>query len=250
MRLDIHTHTTFSDCSSLDISVICQSIRKKKLPIFTVTDHGNARACDELEKACPGTAIIWAVEVTAKEGDFLIYSLDKDYIRSLAIYQDSVRVLRRDQDTAVIWAHPRVPHKQAIGWTSPCGDLDEVLCNIDGLEIFNGTMLNLAATGVVHMNYFANLKQLAENAKIGVTGGSDAHDPMHFYTAWTEFDDEVRSPEDLVSASNENPHAANSVSSDESADSRRTASDVSASEKSRSSENRFSPWKILRAVPP
>jgi PHP-associated len=200
MRLDIHTHTVHSDCSNLDVGVICRRIHEQKIPVFTVTDHGNSRACDALADSCKEAKIVYGVEVTAKEGDFLVYSLDVDYIKNLTIYQPSVRSLRRDEETAVVWAHPRIPHKHSIGWTSPCGDLDEVLCSIDGLEIFNGTMLNLAATGVVHMTYFANLKRLADNAHIATTGGSDAHDPAHFYTAWTEFEDTIKTPADFIRA--------------------------------------------------
>lgn len=203
MRLDIHTHSTYSDCSSLDTFTICERVVKDKIPVFTVTDHGNTKACAVLEKHCPDSAIVWGVEITAKEGDFLVYSLDADYVKSLKVYQDSVNCLRKDDVTAVIWAHPRVPHKKSMGWTSPQvkGEIiEEVVPFIDGLEIFNGTMLYLAATGVVKMNYFYNLRDLAKTYNLTLTGGSDAHEKGRFYTAWTDFPDDVKSPEQFVQA--------------------------------------------------
>lgn len=203
MRLDIHVHSNHSDCSGLDVTTICAKVTRDSLPLFTVTDHGNARACEELELSCRHAAIVFGVEVTAREGDFLVYSLDSQYIRSLSVYQDSVTDLHRDKDTAIIWAHPRVPHRESIGWASPCeqnGDIDHVVAHIDGIEIFNGTMLGLAVNAVVQRTYFSNLLRIAQRANLAMTGGSDAHDPVHFYTAWTTFDEQVKTPQDFISA--------------------------------------------------
>lgn len=203
MRLDIHYHSIHSDCSSLALNQICRRLTREQLPIFTATDHGNVLGCKELELLCVATAIVYGVEVTTREGDFLVYSLDTEYVQSLSVFQDSVSSLRRDADTAVIWAHPRVPHKESIGWTSPSvqnDEIAEVVKNIDGLELFNGNMLKLAVNGMVQRTYFSNLAQIGAHAEITLTGASDAHDPAQFYTAWTEFDDDVKTPEEFIRA--------------------------------------------------
>lgn len=203
MRLDIHIHTTHSDCSSLDINVICAKATQDQSPLVTVTDHGNARACLDLKARCQSATVVFGVEVTTREGDFLVYSLDAEYVTKLSVYQKTVRDLRRDSATAVIWAHPRVPHKKSIGWTSP-GDhdglIEGVIHHIDGLELFNGSMLGLAASGMVQRTYFSNLLGIATRENLTITGGSDAHDSAHFFTAWTEFGEDVKHPEDFIQA--------------------------------------------------
>ena len=203
MKLDIHIHSTYSDCSSLEVGVICERVSREKLPVFTLTDHGTARGCEDLEISCIHSRIVYGVEIIAQEGDFLIYSLDVDYVKSLNVYQESVKSLKRNDHTAIIWAHPRVPTRESIGWTSPNDQnriIAEVMEHIDGLELFNGTMLNLAANGVVQRIYYSNLMGIAKRAKLTLTGASDAHDPINFYTAWTEFSDDVKTPKDFIQA--------------------------------------------------
>ena len=201
LSVDIHFHTSLSSCSTFSMEALVETIRRRKLPIVTATDHGSAAACDILREALPETTVVSAVEVTTQEGDFLVYSTDEEYVRSLGTYAGTVKDLRCDHETALVWAHPRVP--QVNGWESPSEQNPEiamVLSYVDGLEIFNGMMLGLATQGVVRTPYFNHLNYLADRFDVAITGGSDAHEEESFFKAWTDFEGPVKSVQDFVTA--------------------------------------------------
>lgn len=201
LRIDLHLHTHLSACSTFEVEDLIALIKKQGLPFVTVTDHGTCGACGILKEALPEVQVINGLEVTTQEGDFLIYSLDEDYIHSLGTYADTVTDLRRDDQTALIWAHPRVP--QVHGWTSPSPtdpEIEKILRHVDGLEIFNGMMLSLATEGVVRMPYFNNLNYLADLFNVAITGGSDSHEAGTFFSAWTEFERDIKTPADCIAA--------------------------------------------------
>jgi histidinol phosphatase-like PHP family hydrolase len=201
LRADLHLHTHLSSCSSFRVEELIARVRETGLRFATVTDHGDAAACAILRDALPEVAIVFGVEVTTQEGDFLIYSTDEEYVRRQGVYAGSVAELRRDERTAIVWAHPRIP--QVDGWTSPSPqnpEIDLVLRHVDALEIFNGMMLHLATQGVVRPPYFDNLSYLAERYGVGLTGGSDAHEAESFLSAWTEFEGRIETPADVVRA--------------------------------------------------
>ena len=203
MRLDIHIHTVHSACSQLNADQLCRAFTKRGVPMITVTDHGNVKAFDELLKVCPELVLVYGVEVTTKEGDFLVFSTDREYVSGLEVYQETVSALRRDDHTAVLWAHPRVEHKQNMDWTRKENidrETSYVAEHIDGMEIFNGTILRLVSGGVIGRDYYRNLRDLAATYDLCLTGGSDAHMPHQIFTAWTEFDHEVYTAEDFIAA--------------------------------------------------
>jgi hypothetical protein len=95
--------------------------------------------------------------------------------------------LRRDETTAVIWAHPRVSQR-AKGWETPeLPEVQAVAPFVDGLEIFNGTMLGLVGEGLVHKTYFANLLRVSLDHSLAMTGGSDTHDVNMLFRCGTIF---------------------------------------------------------------
>ena len=198
---DLHIHTNLSSCSSFTVEEAVRLVRARGLRFATVTDHGDGSACAILREALPGVVVVFGVEVTTQEGDFLVYSLDEAYVRGLGVYAGSVTELRRDADTALVWAHPRVP--QAEDWaesSTPGPEIDRVLTRVDALELFNGMMLHLADQGLVRPPYFANLRALAARHGVALTGGSDAHEPENFFAAWTEFEDGVETAGDFIRA--------------------------------------------------
>ena len=58
----------------------------------------------------------------------------------------------------------------------------------------------MAFWGCKYMKTILLIEDNVDNARIAITGGSDAHDPTHFYTAWTEFEDTVETPADFIRA--------------------------------------------------
>ena len=199
MDVDLHIHTTYSDCSGLDYDRIHGYVQDNRPLAFTITDHGSVAACRRLTDDFPGLTVLWGIEVTAEEGDFLVFTEDIDYISSLKVYHRSVEDLRRDDDTVVIWAHPRI--SQSGGWTGPDVINDEirhVTDHIDGLELFNGTMLFLATLGSIRPIYFEKLHRILQTTGLTATGGSDAHDFESLFNCYTRFPDDVRTAADMI----------------------------------------------------
>ncbi len=162
-----------------------------------------------LRKELPDTLFIPAVEVEADEGDFLVFTEDTDYLLSMKSFRGSVRNIRRNADTAVVWAHPCVSQREDLSLIrrrgSDAGGLDEkelnlVARHVDGLEFLNGTMLSLADCGLVRPLYFKNLQHLARRYNLARTGGSDAHEEEAWFKVWTEFADRVDCVRDFVRA--------------------------------------------------
>jgi len=201
MKVDLHLHTTFSDCSSLGLEMLIKAITEKSHKIITVTDHGNIKACQWLANHVPDIHVLMGIEVTCAEGDFLIYSTNEEYLLSLGPFLDSVENIRRDKDTAVIWAHPRIPQQPFGQWAAPNPSMDqtrEVLKCVDGIEVYNGTMLDLASRGLVKPTYFENLVALSKESNITLSGGSDAHELDNLCGCWTNFPNDVETAQDLI----------------------------------------------------
>jgi len=199
IEVDIHLHTD-SACSTLDVEQLAEILRHAGRPIVTATDHGSIAACRRLRELLPDCLVVTGMEVRSPEGDFLLFSSDDAYLESLPDNIDTVRDLRRDEQTAIIWAHPRVSQR-ARGWDAPkLPDVKKVCPNVDGLEVLNGTMLTLFKEGVLRKDYFRNLVQIAINYSLAMTGGSDAHEEPLALKAGTLFPQDVHDVASFIQA--------------------------------------------------
>ncbi|HPM76435.1 MAG TPA: PHP-associated domain-containing protein [bacterium] len=200
IEVDLHLHTTLSNCAEMDIVRIAEVFRNARRPIVTATDHGSTDACRRLRELLPDALVIFGNEITAAEGDFLVFSVDEDYVTGLPKKVDTVADLRRDERTAVIWAHPRVSQR-ARSWEAPkLPDVLKVVPYIDGLETINGTMLSLNKEGVLRRDYFANLVRIGIEYSLAMTGGSDAHDLDMLLRCGTRFPNNVNDAESFIEA--------------------------------------------------
>ncbi len=200
-RIDLHIHTAESVCATFGVKELEKRIRTLSLRLATVTDHGTVKACLKLKRALKDVLIIPGIEVTAQEGDFIVFTSDEDYLRSLGAFVGSVKDLRRDEQTVVIWAHPRIPHRFAWTEQSPQKSLiDRVLPHVDGLEIFNGHILEMTAQGFIMPLYYKNLLAMSEFASVALTAGSDTHTGRSFMKCWTEIEVDVKSELDFINA--------------------------------------------------
>jgi hypothetical protein len=201
MRLDLHIHSNYSKCSAYNIRDMEADILNARMKAATVTDHGSARACHELKKRLKDVSVLFGIELSALEGDFLLFSTDIEYISSLTQYVKSVADIRNDDTCAVVWAHPK--SRTAKGWRAPAISKKATrtaLARVDGIELFNGRMLALLENRAISPAYFIRLGELAEKAGLAVTGGSDAHTRGYMMCSWTEFPPGARKPADFISA--------------------------------------------------
>lgn len=200
IEVDIHLHTDFSSCANLSLDRLVAVCRENARTIVTATDHGSVEACKKLRELLPDRLVVFGIEVTCQEGDFLVFSDDEAYLASLSDYPPTVKELRRDEQTAVIWAHPRVSQR-AHSWEAPkLDDVRQVVPHIDGLEVYNGTMLSLHREGVLSRKYFANLVRIALEYSLAMTGGSDAHDEEMLFHCGTKFPKGTGNSPDFVRA--------------------------------------------------
>lgn len=191
MRLDVHVHTyPGSRCAAMSTAQYLEAAAILGLSAACITNHGNMDDFDRLAAAAPDSlTVIPGVEISSAEGDFLIFSSDLGFLRSLEAVQELPAPGARPGGTAVVWAHPfaGIPGGAAAG-----GDhIGFVASQVDGIEVFNGNWPDLMAS--------AAARRIAEDYGLAELGGSDAHRRESLYSCWTEVG-EVNGPADLVEA--------------------------------------------------
>ncbi len=210
-RVDTHLHTRFSECSSVTVDFLIERGRDPGTRAICCTDHHNLMAARHLKRELPDKLVIPAIEVDTREGDVLVYSEDMAYLEGLIDFDGSVRDLRRDDGTCLVWAHPCVSQRVSLvgaDFSDPArlvadpnlGRVAEILPHVDGLEIYNGQMLSLFLEGMLQPAYFRNLIYIAEVFQVACTGGSDAHEVETWGTVWTRFPAPLDSVRDFVRA--------------------------------------------------
>lgn len=201
MQVDLHVHSDVSPCSRYDRRDLLEDLISMKIKIATVTDHGSVECCRWLAERTAADKILFGVEVSSHEGDFLVFSADPLYFDTVGLYVKSVSNITRDNRTAVVWAHPRVGAPN--GWKAPSYSNPQtrhVLDHIDAIEQFNGNMLALAAQGLLSADYEDSIADMAQRSGIALTGGSDAHIRGDFFRAWTQFPDDADTVTRIVEA--------------------------------------------------
>ncbi|MCL4233519.1 MAG: PHP domain-containing protein [Deltaproteobacteria bacterium] len=210
-RVDTHLHTRFSECSSVTVDFLIERGRDPETHAICCTDHHSLMATRQLQRELPDRLVIPAIEVDTHEGDVLVYSEDMDYLESLVEYDGSVRDLRRDEATCLVWAHPCVSQRVSlvgadfadaarVAADPNLNRVADVLPHVDGLEIYNGQMMSLFLENMLQPAYFKNLVYVAEVFRVACTGGSDAHEVENWGTVWTDFGAPLRSVRDFVRA--------------------------------------------------
>ena len=208
VKIDTHTHSRFSGTSTLPIEFLIEQGRLPENRVIVCTDDGTDEGIVRLFEELADALVIPGIEVETEEGDMLVFSTDRDYIHSLCEFNDSVRKIRRDDETAVIWAHPCITQRKEIRGlpfreNGPYDSAQEemvarVVRHVDGLEVCNGTMLSLASVGLLGQAYFDNLVFLSERFGLARTGGSDAHEIETWGKVWTEFPEPVDCVGDFI----------------------------------------------------
>jgi hypothetical protein len=210
LRIDTHFHSCHSPSSCLSVDFLVERNRASGNRVLLCTDYKSTKAWRRLESELPGLIVVPSIELETDDADFLVYSTDADYIDSLATFDGDCDQIRRDDETAVIWAHPSISQREDLSaltfpergpYKSPLEEMiSHLIRRVDGLEIYNGTMLSLAAGGLVRKTYFDNLRFLADRFGLAKTGGSDAHEEELYSKVWTEFLEPIESAGDFIRA--------------------------------------------------
>lgn len=191
MRLDTHVHTSpGSRCSVMSIEEYLAAAEELGLNALCITNHGDISDYDELLRLAPaGLLVIPGVEISSIDGDFLIFSTELDWLRTLKPAQPLPQGDERPYETAVVWAHPFAG--------APGGDLmredflERVARQVDGIEVFNGNWPDEKAT--------RKARRLAAQYSLAELGGSDSHRRLNLMRCWTQVDG-IGGPADLIRA--------------------------------------------------
>jgi predicted metal-dependent phosphoesterase TrpH len=189
MRFDMHMHTTrHSPDSQMDPEAMVRRARQIGLDGVVITEHDwlwTEAELEELRKVEPGLVVLAGIEVSAREGHFLVYGVHDPFAVPARIgVAELCRAVHR-QDGAVVAAHP-------FRWGQPFEEiLQEERPELDGLEMMSSNM---------DADCRRRTAQVQQRLGLAGLGNSDAHREEVLGFCYTEFDAVIRDSLDLVSA--------------------------------------------------
>jgi predicted metal-dependent phosphoesterase TrpH len=192
-KIDHHVHTSrHSPDSDIDPDVLIDRAVLVGLDVVVITEHDYQWKADELAELnakanARGLVVLSGVEVSAREGHFLVYGLPD---LNLVGVHSGIRLkdllsVTRDHEAAVVAAHP-------FRWDQDFGQIVT-----DHGPVFDGVEL---VSNNVTPDTRAKAEALLKVYPMGVTGSSDGHVPEAVGCYYTEFPGEVKTIRDFVAA--------------------------------------------------
>jgi predicted metal-dependent phosphoesterase TrpH len=192
-KIDHHVHTSrHSPDSDIDPEVLVDRASLAGLDVVVITEHDYQWKADELaelnEKArIKGLTVLSGVEVSAREGHFLVYGLPDLEIAGVhsGITLRDLLIVAKHRDAAVVAAHP-------FRWDQAFWQIvAEHGAVFDGIELVSNN---------VTPETRAKAEALLQKHPMGTTGSSDGHVPDAVGCYYTEFPGEVKTIRDFVEA--------------------------------------------------
>jgi predicted metal-dependent phosphoesterase TrpH len=189
VKFDLHLHTTRHSLDSrMDPPAMLRRARQIGLDGVVITEHDwlwTEEELEELRALSPEVIVLAGIEVSAREGHFLVYGVRNPFAVQQGIGVAELCHEVHRQGGAVVAAHP-------FRWGQPFDDiLREERPDLDGLELMSNNM-------------DADCRRLAAEIHRGTSfaglGNSDAHDERTLGVCYTEFDATIRDQRDLVEA--------------------------------------------------
>jgi predicted metal-dependent phosphoesterase TrpH len=176
-RVDLHVHTRrYSPCAeSLDPAHLAGAMRRSRLDGLVIAEHDHLWPAEEIERLNTGLGrkrIYRGVEVSSRQGHFLVIGLDgMDGIKPGIGITDLIHAID-DQQAAIIWAHPFLHY-------------DSIASPLKGTEMPEGLHAVEVASGVTLGKESTATRALARRMGWAAVGGSDAHAPGQVGCAYT-----------------------------------------------------------------
>jgi len=183
MKCDLHVHTSYSfDSTSLPKEMVEAAI-KKGIDCLAICDHDVIGGVKETILAAQGKPIliIPGIEIKTKEGDILGLNVTKVIPKNFSA-KETIKRIKEAGGIAII------PHP--FGWfCSFKGDLENLIDNIDGLEVFNSSIFGSGNKKAI---------ALAKKYNLPFTCGSDAHFPSFVGQCYLEIPGQNLSLEEVL----------------------------------------------------
>ena len=186
--IDLHVHTRLhSSCSHIDPPALIRQGVKAGLDGLVITEHQYQWTPEELEALvagadAPGFLVLAGFEYSSTQGDVLIYGLPASAVSLFKPGMPPEQAVRLAHDLGgtCVAAHPT---RAGMGFDERIASMP-----LDAIEVQS---MNLQE----HEQRLA--AQLAAKLNLRPVAASDAHLPEHVGRYATEFDDVIRSMEDL-----------------------------------------------------
>jgi predicted metal-dependent phosphoesterase TrpH len=189
MKFDLHLHTTrHSPDSFMDPLAMLRRARAVGLDGVVITEHDwlwTDAELQELRQSAQGLVVLAGIEISAREGHFLVYGVTDPFRvpRGIGVAELCQEVHR--QGGAVVAAHP-------FRWGQPFADmLRREEPDLDGLELMTRNMDD---------DCRRRAAEIQRKQPLAGLGSSDAHDEETLGFCYTEFPDRIRTMPDLVAA--------------------------------------------------
>jgi predicted metal-dependent phosphoesterase TrpH len=179
--VDLHIHSNVSPCSNLDMRDIIECSYSCGINGIALTDHNSIEGYERIRKIGDelDVAVFLGYELQVKEGELLIYGIDKVLPINLPAFL--VIKIIRNLGGVVIAAHP---------FRRFLTSLEEKIYNLDlhGIEVSD------------RLNYSLNSRAItaAKKMDVAMLAGSDAHNINEIGWCATEFQKKINSTEELV----------------------------------------------------
>jgi len=189
MKFDMHLHTSrHSPDSIMPPQMMLERAREIGLSGVVITEHDwlwTPEELDELRAAAPELVVLSGIEVSTKQGHFLVYGVTNPFAVPNGIgVAELCREVHR-QGGAVVAAHP-------YRWNQPFDDiLRQERPRLDGLEMMSNNMDSDKRRRAAILN---------DRLKLAALGNSDAHRIETLGCCYTEFPGTIRDMNDLVEA--------------------------------------------------
>jgi predicted metal-dependent phosphoesterase TrpH len=189
MNFDLHLHTSRH---SLDSIMTPESMVRQARVIgldgVVITEHDwlwTQEELDQLRRSAPDLTVFAGVEVSAKQGHFLVYGVSNPFRVPPGIGVAELCHEVHRQGGAIVAAHP-------YRWNQP---FDEILeterPDLDGLELMSNNM---------DAEIRRRAGALNERIQLAGLANSDAHRVETLGCCYTEFEGVIRDLSDLVEA--------------------------------------------------
>lgn len=204
MILDLHTHSIRSDDGRAKVDNYCQWIRRKELPLdgLVLTEHrqfdteSDYRALEDEY----GLVILKASEVETDYGHCLVFGVNEELLHAFdfARIDNSLHEVIEAANRCGAFAAPCHPGRKNVGLFSHYerkGPVD----GVEVVEVYNG--------GSTPGEDDFSAREAARHGYRGI-GGSDSHIVSRVGLCATEFEDDITTIDDLVTALRAGKHEA------------------------------------------